>query len=161
MSLDIKLIFGLRTSGPVTLIVTGPPGTPRPDLKIRTHGKPSDTVVACLDNKWTAALTAGDHVVWLEAPGSLWFAGDVTFTLSAPSLIVTYDPAGSPKPGAWTDTTGAVRDPKNPWPPPRFAEVVSDPNWFGDTLGAFSGEISVARSAPHLGTQPPRAARFT
>jgi len=159
MPVDTKLIFGLRTSEDVTLTVTGQPGARAPDLLIKTSGQAKDTVIAYDNGAWTAALTAGEHVVRVEASGDSWFQGEVKFTLSSASTIVIYDTAASPQPMAWLATTGAVNDAKNPWPPPVAAEPLSNQAWLSGTLQALNKELSVSRTFPDLPSSPRKTAR--
>jgi hypothetical protein len=144
-----KLIFGLRTDEEVTLTVTGHPKEPAPDLLITTNGQAKDAVIAYDNAAWTATLPAGDHVIRME-PGERWFDGEVSFTLSATSMIVIHGDEASPKPMAWHATIGAVNNPKNPWPPPRISEALPDQAWFSETLEYRNSQISLARSSPDL-----------
>jgi hypothetical protein len=143
MRIDTKLIFGLRTTEPVTLTLSGQPGPLPPDLLIKTSGQVKDTVIPYASGAWTAELAAGDHVVWLQAPGDCWFDGPVSFTLSSASTIVVH--AASSSPMAWRTTAG-VNDPKNPWPPPLAAEPLSDQTWLGQTVQELSAQVSVERT---------------
>jgi hypothetical protein len=147
MPIDAKFVFGLRASEIVTLTITGQPGAQPPDLRIRTYGQANDAVIAYRDGAWTTSVTAGDHVVWMEAPDERWFDGEVRFTLSASSTIVSYGGAASPKLLAWPAVSGAVRDPKYPGPPPLAAAPLPDQTWLGATLLALKQQLSVARSA--------------
>lgn len=159
MSVDTKLIFGLRTSEDVTLTVTGQPGAQAPDLLIKTSGQVNDAVIPYGDGAWTATLTAGDHIVRMEAPGDSWFDGEVKFTLSSASTIVIHGAAGSPKPIGWVATAGAVNDPKNPWPPPLAAKPLPNQVWLSETLQVLNEDLSVARMSPDLPTRPRKTAR--
>jgi hypothetical protein len=159
MSVDTKLIFGLRTSEDVTLTVTGQPRVQAPDLQIKTNGQAKDTVIAYSNGAWTTTLTAGDHVVRMAASRDSWFDGQVRFTLSSASMIVVLATGVSPPPMAWFATTGAVDDPKDPWPPPAAAEPLSNQAWLSETLQALNNEISVTRTFPDLGSLPHKTAR--
>jgi len=159
MPVDTKLIFGLRTSESITLTVTGQPGGQAPDLQIKTNGQAKDTVIAYGNGAWAAQLAAGDHVVRMTASGDSWFDGEVRFTLSSASTIVIHTTGASSQPMAWLATTGAVDDPKNPWPPPVAAEPLSNQAWLSETLQALNKELSVARTSPDLHSLPRKTAR--
>ena len=148
MTIDTKLIFGLRTSEDITLTVTGQPGAQAPDLQIKTNGQAEDTVITYGNGAWTTKLAPGDHVVRMAAARDSWFDGEVTFTLSSASTIVVYAAGASSQPMAWLATTGAVNDPKNPWPPPVAAEPLSNQVWLSATLQALNKDLSVARTFP-------------
>lgn len=154
MQVDTKLIFGLRTNEDVTLTVTGQPGSRAPDLQIKTDGQAEDTVIVYGNGAWTTKLAAGDHVVRMPAPGDSWFDGEVRFTLSSASTIVIYAIRASSQPMAWLATTGAVNDPKNPWPPPLAAVPLPDQAWLSETLQALNKEVSVARTSPERHAPP-------
>jgi len=145
----MRLLFGIRTSEPLTLSVTasGPLPPQPPDLQLKTQGQ--DTTIDCNNGTWVAPLEAGDHVVYMPAPGDGWIDARLEFTLSAPATIVSSDGAsGTLK--TWTAATGAS-DPKNPGPPPISSAVPLPPDstWIGRTIVAMSTQVSDARSAPH------------
>ena len=116
----MKLIFGVRTGGTVSLSVTAQGQLPDqpPSLMIKSDAK--ETTVSCSNNTWTATLDAGDHVVYMPAPGDSWFEDSLSFALSTPVTIVSLSSSQSPQ--AWTAATGTVgaspNDAKNPLPPP-------------------------------------------
>jgi hypothetical protein len=159
MSAAIKLLFGLRTSEVITVTVTGSPGPQAPDLQITTRGLPNDAVVSYASGAWTATISPGDHVVRMEVPGELWFAGGVHFALSAPATIVGYGDASSPRPTAWVSAAGAIDDPKDPLPPPLAASAVAlaDQDWLNQTLQALVP--TDLKSAPPLRTLQHKTAR--
>jgi hypothetical protein len=159
MSDYAKLIFGLRTSEEVTLTVTGQPGPRAPDLQIKTIGQAKDTVIAYGNGAWIATLTAGDHAVWMAASDDSWFDGEVRFTLSSASAIVIHATGTSPQPMAWLASTGAVDDPKNPWPPPVAAEPLSDQAWLSGTLQDLKKGLSLLRMSPDFRSLPRKTAR--
>jgi hypothetical protein len=152
MKIATKLIFGIRTSGSVSLSVTVDGQLPAqpPEVLITTCGQ-QDAVISCSNNMWVATLAAGDHVVRMPAPGDSWFDGPVTFTLSAPARIVIPGATASSPPLTWTGTVGTA-DTKNPWPPPLAgtldADSLSDPTWLGTTLTTLGTQVSVDRSDP-------------
>jgi hypothetical protein len=157
MKIDTRLMFGIRTSGSVSLLVTVDGQLPAqpPDLVISTRGQ-NDVVISCTNNTWAATLGDGEHVVRMPAPGNSWFEDPVTFSLSAPAtIVIPGDTASSPL-VTWTATAGAASDPKNPWPPPLAgmldAGLLADPTWFGDTLTTLREQVSTERSA--LGHMP-------
>jgi len=151
----MRLIFGIRTSEPLTLSVTtsGPLPQQPPDLRLKTQGQ--DTAILCSNNTWVAPLEAGDHIVYMPAPGDSWIDAQLEFTLSAPATIVGSDGAsGTLK--TWTAATGAS-DPKNPGPPPSSSAVpLPGSTWIGCTIAAMSTQVPDARSAPH---EPSTSAR--
>ena len=144
----MRLIFGIRTSEPLTLSVTtsGPLPPQPPDLRLKTQGQ--DTTISCSNGAWVAPLEAGDHVVYMPAPGDHWIDARLEFTLSAPATIIGRDRAsGTLK--TWTAATGAS-DPKNPGPPPISSAVpLPGSTWIGCTIAAMSTQVEDARSAPH------------
>jgi hypothetical protein len=138
MSSSIKLLFGLRTSETVTITVTGSPGPQAPDLRISTQGSPNDAVAPYTSGAWTATVSPGDHVVRMEAPGELWFAGEIQFALSVPATIVGYGNATAPQPMAWASASGSFADdPKYPVPPPLAAVALVEQDWLSQTLLAL------------------------
>lgn len=146
MPVDAKFIFGVRTSETVTLTLTGHPGAIVPDLLIKTRGKVNDAVIGYDSGAWTATLVAGDYIVWMAVPEGGWFEGDVQFTLSTASTIVSYGDSTWSKLVAWLATSGAVRDPKYPPPPPLAAVPLTDQAWFSESLQTLKGTLSLVRS---------------
>jgi hypothetical protein len=146
----IRLIFGLRTSGPLSLSVTadGPFPEPPPDLRIRTSGQ--EIAIPCDNNTWVTTLTPGDHVAYLTVSDERWFENLFTFTLSASAAIVTYDKKARAL-VIWTGKAGNASDPKNPWPPPLAATIdpatLGDLTWLSGTLTTLNAQVSTDRSA--------------
>lgn len=145
----MRLIFGIRTTEPVSLTVTTDGQLPSqpPDLRIRTDDQ--DVAMRCNHNTWVADLSAGDHIAYMPAAGDSWFKAPLTFTLSAPATIVSRERIG----GAlltWNASAGTADDPKNPWPPPLKIDTapMSDSTWLNITLVAMSPQPTNARAAP-------------
>jgi hypothetical protein len=118
MKTPTRLLFGVRTTGTVSLTITASGQLPQqvPDLRICTSGQ--DVPIPCSNNQWVATLGAGDHVVRLPAPYDTSLDGPLTFTLSDPATIVAAANSSGAPLMSWTATTGMSSDPKNPWPPP-------------------------------------------
>jgi hypothetical protein len=152
MKTPTRLLFGVRTSGTIALTVTarGPLLPQPPDLRIRTSG--DDIAIRCNNNTWVATLDAGDHVVYMPAPGDRWFDAPLTFTLSAPAIIVAPENRSGGGPlVSWTATTG-TSDPKDPLPPPLTgspeAALLAESTWLRSTLTTHGAQVSTDRSAP-------------
>lgn len=147
----MRLIFGIRTTEAVSLIITAEGLLPQqpPDLRIKTSEQ--DVPIPCRNNTWTATLAAGDHVAYMPAAGDSWFNAPLTFTLSAQATIVGRENT-SGQLLTWNATAGAADDPKNPWPPPLDVHVdaasLTDSTWLHSTLATMNPEVSTARSAP-------------
>jgi len=150
MKIEPKFIFGIRTSGAVTLTITAEGQLPQqpPDLRIQTSEK--ECTASCSNKTWIATLGVGDHIAYMPAPGESWFDGRLTFELSAPATIVSYNTAEVLL--AWTHTTGTLSDSKNPWPPPLASNVdtalLADSAWLSSTLATMAGQVTITRSAP-------------
>lgn len=152
MKTPTRLLFGVRTTGTISLTLTASGQLPPqvPDLRICTSGK--DVAIPCSNGTWIATLDAGDHVVHLPAPSDDSLDGPLTFTLSAPATIVAApDRSGAPL-VSWTTATGtASSDPKNPWPPPVASALdlalLADSTWLGSALTTQGSQVSIDRSA--------------
>jgi hypothetical protein len=151
----MKLIFGIRTTGTVSLSVTAQGQLPDqpPSLMIKSEARETpETPVSCSNNTWTTTLAAGDYVVYIPASGDSWFKNSLSFALSAPVTIVSLSSSQSPQ--AWTATMGTIGaspfDAKNPLPPPDDASVPPpDATWLTSTLGQMTSAPN--RTAPdHL-----------
>lgn len=150
MATQTKLIFGIRTSEPVSLTLTadGPLSQQPPDLLIKTSEQ--QIAIPCSNNAWVTTLGAGDHIAYMPAPGDRWFDAPLTFTLSAPATIVSCTGAAK-EPLTWTATAGTAGDPKDPWPPPLASSdtaPLANPAWLGSTLTTMKSQVSLDRSAP-------------
>ena len=146
-----RLLFGVRTTGTVSLTITASGQLPPqvPDLRICTSGQ--DVAIPCSNSTWVATLDAGDHVVHLPVPNDDSLDGPLTFALSAPATIVAAaDPSGAPL-VSWTATIGTSSDPKNPLPPPATGSLdiaqLSDSIWLVSRLTTASAQAIVERSA--------------
>ncbi|HEU4727529.1 MAG TPA: hypothetical protein VFT22_06565 [Kofleriaceae bacterium] len=150
MKTIIRLIFGLRTSEPLTLSVTatGPFPEPPPDLRVSTNGQ--EIAVPCNNNAWVANLAPGDQVAYLAVSDVRWFDVPFAFELSALATIVTYDQTRQP-PVIWNGKGGNASDPKNPWPPPLAATIdpatIGDLTWLSGTLTTLNAQVVTDRSA--------------
>lgn len=150
MKTIIRLIFGLRTSEPLTLSVTatGPFPEPPPDLRISTNGQ--EIAVPCNNNTWVTNLAPGDQVASLTVSDDRWFDVPFAFELSALATIITYDPTRRP-PVIWNGKAGNASDPKNPWPPPLAATIdpatLGDLTWLSGTLTTLNAQVVTDRSA--------------
>jgi hypothetical protein len=152
MKTPTRLLFGVRTTGTVSLTIAASGQLPPqvPDLRICTSGQ--DVAVPCSNGTWVAILDAGDHVVHLPASSDNSLDGPLTFTLSAPATIVAAaDPSGAPL-VSWTTTIGATSsDPKNPWPPPATGSLdialLADSTWLISGLTTAGAQAIVERSA--------------
>jgi hypothetical protein len=148
----MKLLFGIRTVGTVSLSVTAQGQLPNqpPFLMIKSDAQ--ERAVSCSNNTWTAKLDAGDYVVYMPASGDSWFENSVSFATSAPVTIISLSSSQSPQ--AWTATTGTIgaspNDAKNPLPPPSQASLPPlDATWLTSTLVEMTA--SPNRTAPdHL-----------
>jgi hypothetical protein len=152
MKTPTRLLFGVRTSGTVSLTVTASGNLPAhpPDLCIRTSE--NDIAILCSNKTWVATLNAGDHVVHMPAPDDRWFDGPLSFTLSAPAIIVApKNRSGGGPLVSWTATTG-TSDPKDPLPPPLTASpeaaLLAESTWLRSTLTTHGAQVSTDRSAP-------------
>ncbi len=155
MKTQTRLIFGIRTSGTVSLSVTAEGQLPQqpPDLRIKTSER--DIAIPCSNRTWLTTLDAGDHIAHLPAPGDSWFEAQLRFTLSAPATIVGYSGTAE-KLLTWTTAAGVANDlandPKNPWPPPlegnADAGLLADSEWLRSTLTTMKAQIAIERSAP-------------
>lgn len=158
----MKLLFGIRTSEAVSLSITTQAKLSEqpPSLMIRPSGGPQDTAVFCSGNTWAATLNSGDHVIYMAASGDSWFDGPVSFTFSAPVMIVALTSSQALQ--AWTAAKGTVGanplDAKNPLPPPG-SNVESAPPldaaWLTSTLVEMNAGAQDARSAPDRFFQTP------
>jgi hypothetical protein len=160
MKIPTKLLFGIRTSQTLSLVVTAAGTLPAqlPDLQITSAGQ--ERAIRWSGNDWTVTLASGEHTVRLTADGDRWFDGAVTFTLSAPATIVSRASRTGPL-VTFTETTGTAtpaEDPKNPWPPPRKAASTPlvEPTWIGTTLTTLGEQVSTDRSA-HVPESPAAA----
>lgn len=149
--MNTRLLFGVRTTGTVSLTITASGQLPPqvPDLCIRASGQ--DIAIPCSNNTWVATLDAGDHIVHLPAPNDDSLDGPLTFTLTAPATIVTpANPSGAPL-VSWTATTGTSSDPKDPLPPPATSSLdialLADSTWLSSTLTTYDVQASIERSA--------------
>jgi hypothetical protein len=153
MKITTKLLFGIRNSETISLVVTTDGTLPAqpPDLEITTGGQAIS--IPCSDNAWSATLDSGDHTVRLSAANDSWFDGAVAFTLSAPATIVSRESATSTNLVTFTVTAGTAspaRDPKNPWPPPLVGKggtPLVEPTWIGSKLALLGDQVSTDRSA--------------
>jgi len=152
MTNQIKMLFGIRTSEPVSLSITadGPLPQQPPDLRIKTSEQ--EIAIPYSDNAWVTTLGAGDHIAYMLAPGDSWFDARLTFSLGAPATIVSCTGAASAL-LTWTATAGVAGDPKNPWPPPLDGNATAPlarSAWLGSTLTTMSSQVSrdLDRSAP-------------
>lgn len=151
MKTPTRLLFGVRTTGSVSLTLTAsgqlPPQVPA--LRICTRGQ--DVAIPCSHSTWVATLDAGDHVVHLPAPSDDSLAGPLTFTLSTPAIIVAAANVSGAPLVSWTATTGTSSDPKNPLPPPAIGSLdaaqLSDATWLLGTLTTAGAQAIVERSA--------------
>lgn len=161
MNTPTRLLFGVRTTGTVSLTIKASGQLPPqvPDLCICTSGPDLATpcsnnvwvATPCSNNAWVATLDAGDHVVHLPASSDTSMDGPLTVEFSAPAIIVTApDPSGAPLVSG-TTTISASSDPKNPWPPPATgslaATTLADSTWLVNTLTTQSAQAIVERSA--------------
>lgn len=151
MTTATRLIFGIRTSGTVSLSVTANGQLPQqpPDLRIKTSEK--DIAVPYSNNTWVTTLDAGDYIAYMPAPGDSWFDAPLTFTLSAAATLVSY--TGTPKVlQTWTATSVTISDSKNPWPPPLASNVdtalLANSAWLSSTLTTMMAQVTIERSAP-------------
>jgi hypothetical protein len=150
MKTPTRLLFGVRTTGTVSLTITASGQLPPqvPDLRICTSGQ--DVAIPCSNSTWVATLDAGDHVVHLPAPNDNSLDGPLTVTLSTPATIVAAaNPSGAPL-VSWTATIGTSSDPKNPLPPPAGSldiALLADSTWLRSTLTAYDTQAAVERSA--------------
>ncbi|HEX3482387.1 MAG TPA: hypothetical protein VHT91_45535 [Kofleriaceae bacterium] len=151
MKTPTRLLFGVRTTGTVSLIITASRQLPPqvPDLRICTSGQ--DVAIPCSNSTWVATLDAGDHVVHLRAPNDDSLDGPLTVTLSTPATIVgAANPSGAPL-VSWTATIGTSSDPKNPLPPPATGSLdlalLADSEWLRSTLTTYDMQAVVERSA--------------
>jgi hypothetical protein len=152
MKTPMRLLFGIRTTGTVSLSITanGPLPSQPPDLRIKTSEQ--DIGIACSNNTWVASLDAGDHIVYMPASGDCWFEAPLAFTVSAPAtLIAPANPSGAPL-VSWAGTAGTTSDPKNPWPPPLVgnldAALLAESTWLCNALMTVDAQISSERSYP-------------
>jgi hypothetical protein len=137
----MRLIFGIRTTGTVSLSITaqGPLPKQPPSLMIKTNTQV--TAVCCSNNTWCATVGAGDQIVYLPAAGDSWFDAPLTLTLSAPATIVSLDSNTAPQAWVATEGTVGVLDVKNPWPPPNLSKLdapLLDAAWLTTTLVQMS-----------------------
>jgi hypothetical protein len=149
MSMQIKLLFGLRTSESVTLTVNAVPDEPAPDLRILSNGQTDDVIIAYANEGWRVRLVPGDHVVRIETPADSDFAG-VQFTLSPAATIIGGDVAEPSKLVAWT-APGAVNNPKDPRLLSCTAVPLVEESWLSQTLRSLASTIpidSADRSMP-------------
>ena len=142
----MKLIFGIRTGGTVSLSVTAQGQLPDQPPSLMIKSEAQETPVSCSNNIWA------DYVVYMPAPGDSWFKNSLSFAFSAPVTIVSLSSSQAPQ--AWTATTGTVGasadDAKNPLPPPTDnVEIVPllDAPWLTSTLVQMTQ--SVNRTAPN------------
>ncbi|HEX4419563.1 MAG TPA: hypothetical protein VH165_16735 [Kofleriaceae bacterium] len=151
----MKLLFGIRTSGAVSLSVTTQAQLPDPppSLMIKTAKSTQDTAVSCSNQTWATTLVPGDYVIYMPALGDSWFNGPVSFALGAPVTIVGLSSSQAPE--AWTAATGTVdanpEDTKNPLPPPSTnveSALLFDATWLTSTLIQIQMNPSPDRSAP-------------
>lgn len=146
----MQLIFGIRTTGTVTLTVTATGALPAqpPELRIKTAGE--ETVVTCTGSSWVANVTAGDSIVYIPDQGDRCLSAALAFTLSTPATIITVASPGT-SPVSWTASAGAgSNNVKDPWPPPPLSIQVApltDPGWIGSTLGTMSRLATPLRDA--------------
>ena len=159
MKIETRLIFGIRTSGDVSLSVTadGPLPPQAPDLRIKTSEQ--DIAIRCNNSAWVVTLGAGDHIAYMPAQGDSWFSARLTFSLSAPATIISY--TGTTRVlRTWTATAGATSDPKDPWPPPLDSNVdiasLADSTWLSSTLTTMKAQVAIERSDP--ADEPPAGA---
>jgi hypothetical protein len=150
MKTPTRLLFGVRTTGTVSLTITASGQLPPqvPDLCIRASGQ--DIAISCSNNTWGATLDAGDHIVHLPAPNDDSLDVRLTFTLSAPATIVgPANSSGAPL-VSWTATTG-TSDPKDPLPPPATGSLdialLADSTWLRSTLTTYDLQAFIERSA--------------
>lgn len=157
MKTPTRLLFGIRTSATVSLVVTANGTLPSqpPDLQISSAA--GDLAIPCNGSTWTATLEPGEYAIRMPAPGDRWFEAPLTFTLSAPATIITAAEVSNDALTVCTAATGDARDPKNPWPPPLAGSVaLAESTWLATTLSGWSASISVDRSAPEY--TPPASA---
>ena len=156
----MKLLFGIRTGGTVSLSVTAQGQLPDQPPFLMVKSDAQEIAVSCNNNTWTATLDAGDYVVYMPASGDSWFKNSVSFALSAPVTIISLSSSQSPQ--AWTATTGTVgaspNDAKNPLPPPSKESVSPlDAMWLTSTLL----QMTPSRTAPDqlfaASTEPARS----
>lgn len=151
MQTPTRLLFGVRTTGTVSLTITASGQLPPevPDLRICTSGK--DIAIPCSNNGWIATLEAGDHVVHLPATSDKSLDGPLTIALGAPATLVAWETPDSALLVSWTFAIGASSDPKNPWPPPVSASpaatALAESTWLIDTLTTQRTKVLVERSA--------------
>lgn len=152
MKTPARLLFGVRTTGTISLTITASVQLPSqvPDLCIRTTGH--NVAIPCANGAWIATLEAGDHVIHLPAPKDGSLDSPFTLALSTPATIVASTNLSGTPLMSWTAETAASTDPKNPWPPPLTgspdAASLADSTWLRSTLTSLGAQLSVDRSAP-------------
>jgi hypothetical protein len=163
MTVQCKLIIGIRTSTSTTLTVTSTPGDPAPDLLVMTRGEETVAQVPFADGTWTTKLEAGDHIIRLELPDDsmAWFTAVMHVEVDHESIFVYHGPEGSETPHAtvaWaaTSVSAGKYDSKDPWPPPGTAVEFSDSTWFAGTLHTLAANIDNYRCHISGGPPPPR-----
>lgn len=151
MKTPTRLLFGVRTTGTVSLTITASGELPPqvPDLRICTSGQ--HVAIPCSNSTWVAILDAGDYVVHLPAPSDDSLDGPLSFTLSTPATIVAAANSSGAPLVSWTATIGTSSDPKNPLPPPATGSLdiaqLSDSTWLVSRLTTASAQAIVERSA--------------
>jgi hypothetical protein len=151
MKIITKLLFGIRTSETISLVITAVGTLPAqpPDLQITTGGQ--EIAIPCSDGAWTATLGSGDHTVRLPGLDDSSFEGAVAFTLGAPATIVSRESITSTTLVTFTaGEASTAKDPKNPWPPPLSkgaSTPLVEPTWIGTTLTTLGEQVSTDRSA--------------
>ena len=152
MKTPTRLLFGVRTTGSVSLTLTpsGQLSSQAPELCVRTSGQTS--AIACCNNSWVAILDAGDHIIHLPAPSDRSLDAPLTFTFSAPTTLVAPADSSGTRLVSWTAATGASSDPKDPLPPPLTGGIdlslLPDSTWLHSTLTSQGAQAYVERSAP-------------
>jgi hypothetical protein len=153
MSKDYKLIYGVRTSGTVTLTVNGSPTANPPALHVRTLGG-TEATIPYANTRWSATLQAGDHVIWMTPSNDTWFDGEVVISSNPESQFIgCHKSEGCAK--TWRATSFVVEDPKDPGSPPTIAATAAASNlptsaWITDTMRQLINDASVARDGHDL-----------
>jgi hypothetical protein len=142
-----KLIFGVHTSyTSVTLFITGTPGDPAPAMNIIPRvGSPTTEPYDGEEGYWAPKLDAGDYILTIEVDEEdFWESSLAVSVANQPSVTFVFHGPETASPNAhetvaWTDSSALVGDdPKDPWPPPVLANVVTlgstSQTWFDTEL---------------------------
>jgi hypothetical protein len=140
MTIETRLIFGLRIDAPTELAITADlQGAAAPGLVIRRRVGDEkfsdDAPIAHRRGRWAVSLDEGDYVIHLDG----WFGEPCEVALDPPGSFVVQGKIGSPM--TWQAKTVQISDPKDPWPPPAAGAVKTGDTWFSKVLPALRSQI--------------------